>query len=235
MTPAPTVPSTLAPESFASDMDAFLAWMAVFSGEIEVAGTAFGQSITATSTTSLTVGTGSQSLTIGTDKGFIPGMEVVLAYTATPTTRMAGTVTSYDAGTGALVVSVTSVQGSGTYTAWSIGPAATVSFDGQTFTDLRLAGKITEPPVAMPALALNPSLGSSQTKTITGNVTFTDSVGDGESMVLTLTPAGYTIIWPAGIKWWWEQAPESPATGAIRVQLDKQGSQLYGLYCGKVS
>lgn len=86
----------------------------------------------------------------------------------------------------------------------------------------------------MPALALNPSLGSSQIKTLTGNVTFTDSVGDGESMVLTLTPAGYTMIWPT-MKWWWGQAPESPATGAIRVQLDKQGSQLYGLYCGKVS
>lgn len=234
MTPAPTVPSTLNPESFAADMDAFLAWMAVFSGEISVAGTAFGQSITATSTTSLTVGTGSKSLTIGADKGFIPGMEIVVAYTTTPTNRMTGTVTSYNATTGALVVNVTSVQGSGTYAAWSIGPAALVSFDGQTFTDLRLSGKITEPPVAMPALALNPALGSNQTKTLTGNVTFTDSVGSGESMVLTITPAGYTMIWPT-IKWWWGQVPESPATGAIRVQLDKQGSQLYGLYCGKAS
>lgn len=234
MTPAPTVPSTLNPESFAADMDAFLAWMAVFSGEISVAGTAFGQSITATSTTSLTVGTGSKSMTIGADKGFIPGMEIVVAYTTTPTNRMTGTVTSYNATTGALVVNVTSVQGSGTYAAWSIGPAAMVSFDGQTFTDLRLSGKITEPPVAMPALALNPSLGSNQTKTLTGNVTFTDSLSSGESMVLTITPAGYTMIWPT-IKWWWGQVPESPATGAIRVQLDKQGSQLYGLYCGKVS
>lgn len=234
MTPAPTVPSTLNPESFAADMDAFLAWMAVFSGEISVAGTAFGQSITATSTTSLTVGTGSKSLTIGADKGFIPGMEIVVAYTTTPTNRMTGTVTSYNATTGALVVNVTSVQGSGTYAAWSIGPAAMVSFDGQTFTDLRLSGKITEPPVAMPALALNPSLGSNQTKTLTGNVTFTDNLSSGESMVLTITPAGYTMIWPT-IKWWWGQVPESPTTGAIRVQLDKQGSQLYGLYCGKVS
>jgi hypothetical protein len=216
-------------------MDAFLAWMSIFSGEIAVAGTAFGQAITATSTTSLTVGTGSKSLTIGASKGFIPGMEVIVAVTASPTTRMTGTVTSYNATTGALVVSITAVQGSGTYAAWSIGPAATVSFDGQTFTDLRLAGKITEPPVAMPALALNPALGTNQTKTITGNVTFTDSVGNGESMVLTLTPGGYTMLWPAGIKWWWGVVPESPPSGAIRIQFDKQGSQLYGLYCGKVS
>lgn len=234
MTPAPTAPNTLNPDSFASDMDAFLAWMAIFSGELQTAGSAFGMSITAASSTSLTVGTGSKSLTIGADKGFIPGMEIVVAYTTTPTNRMTGTVTSYNATTGALVVNVTSVQGSGTYAAWSIGPAALVSFDGQTFTDLRLSGKITEPPVAMPALALNPALGSNQTKTLTGNVTFTDSLSSGESMVLTITPAGYTMIWPT-IKWWWGQVPESPATGAIRVQLDKQGSQLYGLYCGKVS
>lgn len=235
MTPAPTVPSTLNPDSFASDMDAFLAWMSIFSGEISVAGTAFGQSITGTSVTSLAIGTGSKTLTTGTDKGFIPGMEIVVAYTTTPSNRMTGTVTSYNATTGALVVSVTAVQGSGTYAAWSIGPAAMVSFDGQTFTDLRLAGKITEPPVAMPALALNPALGTNQTKTLTGNVTFTDSVGNGESMVLTLTPGGYTMLWPAGIKWWWGVPPESPASGAIRVQFDKQGTTLYGLYCGKVS
>lgn len=235
MTPAPTVPSTLNPDTFASDMDAFLAWMAIYSGELQTAGSAFGLSITASSSTSLAVGIGSKSLTIPADKGFIPGMEVVVAYTTTPSNRMLGTVISYDSGTGALVVDVSSVEGSGTYAAWSIGPTTLASFDGQTFTDLRLAGKITEPPVAMPALAINPSLGSNQTKTLTGNVTFTDSVGDGESMVLTIIPAGYTMIWPAGMKWWWDQAPESPATGAIRVQLDKQGSQLYGLYCGKVS
>lgn len=234
MTPAPTVPSTLHPDTFASDMDAFLAWMAIYSGELQTAGSAFGLSITASSTTSLTIGTGSQALTIPTDKGFIPGMEVVVAYTTTPSNRMLGTVTSYNATTGALVVDVSSVEGSGTFAEWSIGPTTLASFDGKTFTDLRLAGKITEPPVAMPALALNPSLGSNQTKTLTGNVTFTDSVGDGESMVLTITPAGYTMLWPT-IKWWWDQAPESPATGAIRVQLDKQGAQLYGLYCGKVS
>jgi len=234
MTPAPTVPSTLNPESFASDMDAFLAWMAVFSDEIEVAGTAFGQAINGTSTTSLTVGTGSKSLNVGADKGFTPGMEVVIAYTTTPTTRMIGTVTSYDAVTGALVVNVTSVQGSGTYTAWSVGPTAVASYDGQTFTDLRLAGKITETPVAMPALALNPSLGSNQTKTLTGNVTFTDSLNSGESMVLKLTPAGYTMVHPS-MKWLWSQVPESPATGDIFIVYFKIGSQLFGLYCGKTT
>lgn len=234
MTPAPTVPNTLAPSTFASDMDAFLAWMAIFSGEIQTAGSAFGLSITSISSTSLAIGTGAKSLTIEINKGFTPGMEVIVAYTTDGAKRMIGTVTSYNAATGALVVNVTSVQGAGTFTEWSIGPAVIASFDGQTFADLRLAGKITEPPVAMPALALNPSLGSSQTKTLTGNVTFTDSVASGESMVLTITPAGFTMIWPT-MKWWWGQAPESPATGAIRVQLDKQGSQLYGLYCGKVA
>ena len=216
-------------------MDIFLPWMAEDANAREAVLSALVLGVVSTSATSVAVGTGSKTINVGAGKGFIPGMEVVIAYTTTPTTRMSGPVLSYDSVTGALVASITSVRGSGTYAAWSIGPAAMVSFDGQTFTDLRLAGKITEPPVAMPALALNPSLGSSQTKTLTGNVTFTDSLNSGESMVLTVTTAGYTMIWPAGIKWWWGQAPESPATGAVIVLLYKQGSQLYGSFCGKVS
>ena len=232
MTPAPTVPSTLNPESFASDMDAFLAWMAVFSGEISVAGTAFGQSITATSTTSLTVGTGSKSLTIGADKGFIPGMEIVVAYTTTSTNRMTGTVTSYNPTTGALVVNVTTAQGSGTYTAWSIGPAATVSFDGQTFTDLRLAGKITESVYTLSGNDINPANGSIQTKTLSANTTFTESLASGNSVTLLITAGAYTVVWPAGVVWLWGSAPQLSTTGVTVVVLFKAGSSLIGVLAG---
>ena len=80
------------------------------------------------STTSLTVGTGTQTLTIQTNKGFVVGQSVKIAYTTTPTTWMHGTITSYTASTGVLVVSVGLVSGSGTQAAWTVGLAGPVSY-----------------------------------------------------------------------------------------------------------
>lgn len=74
----------------------------------------------ATSTSSLTVGTGAQSLTIQTGKAFSVGQTAVIAYTTTPTTKMLGTITAYNSGTGALTVDVTDITGSGTQTAWTV-------------------------------------------------------------------------------------------------------------------
>ena len=81
----------------------------------------------ATSTSSLTIGTGAKSLTIQTGKNIVVGMSVVIARTSAPaTTRMGGVVTSYDSGTGALGVTVDSVTGSGTYTDWTVSLSAAV-------------------------------------------------------------------------------------------------------------
>lgn len=78
----------------------------------------------ATSATSLTIATGSQSLTVQTGKSIVVGMNVVIAATATPQTSwMGGIVTSYTTGTGALVVNVTKTGGSGTIAAWTISLA----------------------------------------------------------------------------------------------------------------
>ncbi|MDE2099132.1 MAG: hypothetical protein KGL39_17895 [Patescibacteria group bacterium] len=77
--------------------------------------------ITGTSTTSLTIGTGSQSLTIETGKVFAAGMNVQILDTANSANYMNGSVTSYDSATGALVVDVTSVGGSGTIATWTVG------------------------------------------------------------------------------------------------------------------
>lgn len=81
----------------------------------------------ATSTSSLTIGTGAKSLTIQTGKSIVVGMTLVIARTSAPTTtRMSGVVTSYDSGTGALGVTVDSVTGSGTYTDWTVSLSAAV-------------------------------------------------------------------------------------------------------------
>ena len=81
----------------------------------------------ATSTTSLSIGTGTKSLTIQTGKSIVVGMTLVIARTSAPTTtRMSGVVTSYDSGTGALGVTVDSVTGSGTHTDWTVTLSAAV-------------------------------------------------------------------------------------------------------------
>jgi hypothetical protein len=78
----------------------------------------------ATSTTSLAIGTGSKSLTVQTAKAFVVGQWVTVTSTASPANWMHGQITAYTSGTGALVVSVSAVGGSGTYAAWTIGLSA---------------------------------------------------------------------------------------------------------------
>lgn len=71
-----------------------------------------------TSTTPLTIGTGTKNLTTQAGLAFTPGREIGVYNTNS--NYMNGTVTSYDAATGALVVDVTSVGGSGTFTSWTV-------------------------------------------------------------------------------------------------------------------
>ena len=89
-----------------------------------------------TSTSSLTVGTGSQAFTIEAARAFFPGQSVVLAYNVTPTTQMTGTITSYNSTTGAVVMNVTVTSGSGTYADWtlSLSPSSGATLGANTFT-----------------------------------------------------------------------------------------------------
>jgi hypothetical protein len=85
-----------------------------------------------TSTTSLTIALGAQSLVIEAGKTLAPGMPCTIASTASPRNWMNGSIDSYNPGTGALQVYVTNIGlvTPGVYptlAAWSIslsGPAA---------------------------------------------------------------------------------------------------------------
>jgi hypothetical protein len=81
----------------------------------------------ATSTTSLTIGTGSKALTIQTGKAYAVGQAVVVASTASPLNQMSGVITAHNSGTGALTVEVTSTNGSGTFAAWTVSLTALAS------------------------------------------------------------------------------------------------------------
>lgn len=83
-----------------------------------------------TSTTSLTVGAGNQTLTTQAGKQFAAGNYVTISRTSSPTTLMHGVVTSYSGST--LVVSVTTFSGSGTFTDWTIALSGAKGNDGAT-------------------------------------------------------------------------------------------------------
>jgi hypothetical protein len=83
---------------------------------------AAGTSITGTSTSTLTIGTGSKSLTIETGRAFVAGMPVRVGESGANANvnYMDGSVTSYNASTGALVVNVVAIGGTGTLSAWTV-------------------------------------------------------------------------------------------------------------------
>lgn len=100
---------------------------------VQAAGAIATASTNTASSTSLTIGTGAKALTVETGKALVPGMWVLLAYSADPAKNMIGQVTSYNAGTGALVLNVTATSGAGTYADW--------------------AGSVTGAPAAVPSIA----------------------------------------------------------------------------------
>jgi len=75
-------------------------------------------SVTATSTSSVAIGTGSKTFTIQTGKSFVKGMPVRVASSVTTASYMYGVVDSYSGST--LVVIVAGVSGSGTLASWNV-------------------------------------------------------------------------------------------------------------------
>lgn len=127
----PTPPSRSdAPADFNANADAFLGALPTMQSEINAFITALptavnGIDYNGTSTTSLTVGTGTKSLTTQTGKNFQIGQSVRVASTASPANYMDGQITAYDSSTGAMTVEVASIGGSGTLAAWTISLAIT--------------------------------------------------------------------------------------------------------------
>lgn len=90
--------------------------------------------LTATSTTSVTIGTGAQTFTVQTGLGYQAGNTIIMGDTFNGANTMTGTVTSYNSSTGALVVNVTSVTGSGTPGNWTIDVFGVWESDNQGST-----------------------------------------------------------------------------------------------------
>lgn len=113
-------------QSLVDDAEAAAAAAQAAADEAEAAVTGY----SATSSTSVAIGTGTKNFTIETGKSFTAGQFVLISQDGTPTNYMYGQVTGYTSGTGALAVNVTVVGGSGTIADWLVSIAGARGADG---------------------------------------------------------------------------------------------------------
>ena len=152
ITALPTPPSTDDPTNFDSRADTFLAALPTFVTEANALEADLNNLVaaayTTSSSTSLAIGTGSKSFNVQTGLGFIAGQSGVMSSAADPTNRMIFTVTSYNSTTGAMVVNVATIGGSGTHADWVVGLAPAGFQAGQTpgttTNDSAAAGNVGE-------------------------------------------------------------------------------------------
>lgn len=218
----PTPPSRSDAANFAARADAFLTALPTFGSQANDLATAVNGNATAaqtaattainapgtsaTSATSLTVGTGAQALTIQTGKNFVVGMSVTIARTAAPTTWMVGQITAHNPGTGALTVSVGLANGAGTFTGWTVSLSAPVNFPAASAAQVwagasnavaltPLALLAASAPVALvdaATVALDLSTGMNFTVTLGGNRSLGNpaNLQPGQAGLIVLTQDG---------------------------------------------
>lgn len=137
--------------------------------------------------------------------------------------------TSVVLGTGATLNDLVEVIA---WTVTSVG-GSYVPATGGTFTgDVAFGGAIDETVHALSgtSVALDPSNGTIQTHTLTGNTTYSDSVSEGEAITLMIDDGtAYTVTWPT-ITWLNNggSAPTLATTGYTAIQVWKVSTTLYG-------
>ena len=113
----------------------------------------------ATATDSTLIGVGSKSFALQTGKSIVVGMSLKIAYTTSPGNWMLGDVTSYNSGTGALVINITATNGSGTYALWTVSLSsplnyATLASQTKTANYTAIAGDVIDADTSGGAWAL---------------------------------------------------------------------------------
>jgi len=88
---------------------------------------------------------------------------------------------------------------------------------------------------ALSGTAIDPANGTIQTKTLGANTTFTESLADGQSVVLMLNPVTYTVTWPT-MTWinvaGSGTAPTLEASSTNVVTIWQVGGTVYGNWAG---
>jgi len=120
--PTPTPSRDQSQDVFDPAVEAFLDHLPTFVSEANAVAVAMNlNSTTDTSVSSVAIGTGAKTFTVSTGKSFQPGMFLIFADSAAPTTNwMIAQVTTYTTGTGVLVVNSLQTAGSGTIASWVV-------------------------------------------------------------------------------------------------------------------
>lgn len=104
----------------------------------------------------------------------------------------------------------------------------------QTLTNKTLTG-YTETVYALSGTVIDPANGTVQTKTLSANTTFTESLADGQSVILGITAGAYSVTWPTTT---WVKvggsgtAPTLTSTGVNWIILWQVGGTLRGAFLG---
>ena len=116
----------------------------------------------------------------------------------------------------------TGIDDNASATAVAIASTGTVSFN---------AG-IEEQVYELTGTEINPDNGTIQYKTLAANTTFTETLSDGEYVILMIDDgASYTVTWPT-TTWVGGSAPTLETSGYNVIALWKVGSILYGVTSG---
>jgi hypothetical protein len=135
----------------------------------------------------------------------------VATFLATPSSANLASAVTGETGTGALVFGTAPALSNPTVTAY------------------------TETVYALSGTAIDPANGTIQTKTLGANTTFTESLADGQSVVLMLNPVTYTVTWPT-MTWinttGSGTAPTLEASSTNVVVMWQVASTVYGNWVG---
>ena len=144
------------------------------------------------------------------------------------TTPAAGAFTTLSATT---AIAVTS---GGTGVTTSTGTGSVVLNTNPALTNPTVTS-YTETIYALSGTDIDPANGTIQTKTLGANTTFTESLANGQSVVLMLNPVTYTVTWPT-ITWintaGSGSAPTLEASSTNVVILWQVGGTVYGNWAG---
>lgn len=113
--------------------------------------------------------------------------------------------------------------------------AGTETFTNKTLTSVILNGGYSEQVFALSGTSIDDTNGSIQTLTLASNVTLTESLSTGQSVILVITPGAFSITWPT-ITWTKVGgsgvAPTLYTAGKTNVVVWKVGATLYGSHLG---
>ena len=181
---------------FTLTFDSSKQWIAVLQSTVVIPSPAVGDFVglwakyrgtgdqwTTSSSTSLTIAIGTQTLIVEKDLAYSTGQATVISVPGDPTKRMEGVVDSYNQSTGQLTVSIDTIFGSGTYGSWSVSIQGAPGGGGGSSL-IRLSVVTTTAPIVIDMNSLE-------------EVMFVGSSNIGSAKTWSITNVGLALLIPS--------------------------------------